>query len=30
MFQPQFNYVHDRNLAKADYCEFWLETYVRF
>lgn len=30
MFQPQFNYVHDRNLAKADYCELWLEMYVRF
>mgnify|MGYP003311399481 FL=1 len=30
MFQPQFNYVHDRNLAKSDYCELWLETYVRF
>lgn len=31
MFQPQFNYVHDRTLAgKNDYCEFWLETYVRF
>ena len=30
MFQPQFNYVHDRNLAKNNYCELWLETYVRF
>lgn len=30
MFQPQFNYVHDRSLAKANYCELWLETYVRF
>lgn len=30
MFQPQFNYVHDRNLSKKDYCELWLETYVRF
>lgn len=31
MFQPQFNYVHDCTLAgKNDYCEFWLETYVRF
>ncbi|MCM1077938.1 MAG: OprO/OprP family phosphate-selective porin [Bacteroidales bacterium] len=30
MFQPQFNYVHDRNLDKADYCELWLEAYVRF
>lgn len=30
MFQPQLNYVHDRSLAKADYCEAWLELYVRF
>lgn len=30
MFQPQFNYVHDRSLAKSNYCELWLETYVRF
>ena len=30
MFQPQVNYVHDRSLAKADYCEAWLELYVRF
>lgn len=30
MLQPQFNYVHDRNLAKPDYCELWLEAYVRF
>ena len=31
MFQPQFNYVHDRTLAsKNGYCELWLETYVRF
>jgi hypothetical protein len=30
MFQPQLNYVHDRNLAKSNYTEFWVETYVRF
>ena len=30
MFQPQFNYVHDKTLAKQNYCELWLETYVRF
>ena len=31
MFQPQFNYVHDRSFAgKSDYCEVWVETYVRF
>lgn len=31
MFQPQFNYVHDRSFAgKSDYCELWVETYVRF
>lgn len=30
MFQPQFNFVHDRTLAKKNYCQLWLETYVRF
>ena len=31
MFQPQFNYVHDRNsVSDPNYTEFWLETYVRF
>lgn len=30
MFQVQYNYVHDRTLAKSDYSELWLETYVRF
>lgn len=30
MFQPQLNFVHDRTLAKSDYCQLWLETYVRF
>lgn len=29
MFQPQFNYVHDKSIDK-NYCELWLETYVRF
>lgn len=30
MFQPQLNYVHDRTLAKSNYCELWTEIYVRF
>lgn len=30
MFQVQYNYVHDRALAKKNYSELWLETYVRF
>lgn len=30
MFQPQFNYVHDRTASKKNYCELWCETYVRF
>lgn len=34
MFQPQFNYVVDKTMEakglKKNYCEFWLETYVRF
>lgn len=30
MFQPQINYVHDRTLAKSNYCELWTEIYVRF
>ena len=30
LFQPQICYVHDRNLAKKNYCELWFETYFRF
>lgn len=32
MFQPQFNYVHDRSAAsgKRNFCELWVESYVRF
>lgn len=30
MLQVQYNYVHDRTAAKADYNELWVETYVRF
>ena len=29
MLQPQLNYVHDRNLTKPDYCELWMQVYVR-
>lgn len=29
LFQPQFNYVHDKAIDK-NYCELWLETYIRF
>lgn len=29
MLQPQLNYVHDRNLTKRDYCELWMQLYVR-
>lgn len=30
MFQLQYNYNHDRNLANRNYNELWAETYVRF
>ena len=30
MFQLQYNYVNDKTLAKSNYSQFWLETYVRF
>ena len=30
MFQLQYNYVHDKTLAKSNYSQLWLETYVRF
>lgn len=30
MFQLQYNYNHDRNLANRNYNEIWAETYVRF
>ena len=30
MFQPQFNYVHDRILEKKNYCELWCQMYFRF
>ena len=30
LFQPQVNYIHDRNIAKSNYCELWFEVYFRF
>lgn len=30
MFQVQYNYVNDKTLAKSDYSQLWVETYVRF
>ena len=30
MFQLQYNYVNDKTLAKSNYSQLWLETYVRF
>lgn len=30
MFQLQYNYVHDKTLAKKNYSQIWVETYVRF
>lgn len=30
MFQVEYHYVHDRTVAKNNYHELWVETYVRF